>query len=487
MRDPETIIGLLVLGGLLSVPSCVSPRSELPSLPTPPAVVAPAPEIRELSNGVQLWHTRSQQVPMIALVTVVPYGAVNDPQGQSGLASLTAAMLDEGAGSHGALELADEIDYLGATLSTSSSMESSMVSLRVLRQKLEPALDLFADVLLRPRFDEKEWKRVKALRINELAQRGQSPGAVARLVGYRVFFGAGHPYGRPESGYRKNVEALTLEDVKQFYAGYWRPEGATIVSAGDITIDELKALFETRLGNWHGKGEPPAARPTPAPAPLPPEPRSRPNVVIVDKKGATQTYVRIVGPGIPRSDPDYTTLRLANVVFGGSFTSRLTQNLRETHGYTYGVRSDLTRYRGPGAFVAESSVQKDVTGESIGEFFNEYREIAAGGINEMELRKARATLTQSVVSSLETLSGTVGLFAALARSGLPPTDAERLLEEVERARQADLDKAAAAHIRIDPATIVLVGDRATIEKELGELGGVALDVSVVDEEGAPVQ
>ena len=206
-----------------------------------------------------------------------------------------------------------------------------------------------------------------------------------------------------------------------------------------ITIDELKALLETRVGDWSSEGEPPAVRPTPPPA----ESRSRPNVVIVDKKGATQTYVRIVSPGISRNDPDYTALRLANVVFGGSFSSRLTQNLRETHGFTYGVGSDITRYRGPGAFVAASSVQKDVTGESIGEFFNEYRKIAAGGINEMELRKARSTLTQSVVRSLETLSGTVGLFASLARSGLPPTDAGRLLEEVDRASQADLDTAGA--------------------------------------------
>ncbi len=479
MNTPRVVATVLLAALVPGLSSCwFGFRAPLPDVPPLPPVRPQLPETATVREGIKLWHVHATQVPAVSLIVHLPVGAVDDPAGKAGLAALTATMLDEGAGERGALELADEIDFLGASLGVGADHEGTTVSLQVLRRNLEPALDILADVLLRPRFEEKEWNRVKTLWSNDLVQRNENPSLVARLVGNRVFFGDEHPYGRPVSGYISSVESIELDDVKAFYTQRYRPGGVTVVAAGDIETPALAALLAARFEGWSDRGAAPASRSIPS---IPPE---RPRLVVVDKPGSTQTVIRVVGPGISRHSPDYTELSLLNVIFGGSFTSRLMSNLRETHGYTYGAGSGFMQMRGQGTFVSGTPVRRDVTGESLAELAKEYRRIAAGPITSDEINKARSSLRQGVVESFETLAGTVRRFANLAENGLDPLELTRFLAEIESVDRKTLVDTAAKYIDWDAATIVLIGDRATIEPQVPAIAAdEAEEILVVDEEG----
>ncbi len=459
----------------------------IPRLGPAPAVKAPVPEVDRLIGKVPLWHVPSHRTPLVSATVLLPCGAADDPPGKAGLAALTAAMLNEGAGSRGALELADELDLLGASLRASADRESSRITLLVLRRNLEPALNLLADVLMRPRFEDKEWQRVKTLWINRLNQEKDNPMLAAKVAGDRIAFGDRHPYGLPAAGLAETVKGLSLDDLKQFYGRFWRPEGAAVVSAGDAAIAELKSHLEERLKGWEGIGPAPPQLGSPS-RPVPSFPNGpRPRLAAVHKPQAPQTTIRVLAPGIARTDPAYLPLSLANAILGGTFTSRLIQNLRESHGYTYGVSSAFSKLHGQGVFVAASSVSTDVTAESIHEFAGEFRRVTSAPFSAEEMEKARATLRNNIVEGLETVAGTASLFVELAEAGLPPDEIKRHLEGLNRATLKEVQEAASRIIDWDKATIVLVGDLQAIRKEIAEIDPEGLSaLSVLDAEGAPI-
>jgi predicted Zn-dependent peptidase len=470
-----------------------TPRLTLRVVPegdgSPPAigpaaeVHAPAPAVRELPGGIRLWHFEAGGVPLLSLSAVLTAGSVDDPEEKEGLAALTAAMLKEGAGSRDALALAEALDGIGATLSSAADREQSAVTIAVLDRHLDAALDIFVDVIRRPRFAEPDWDRIRQLWLNQLAQESRDAFAVANRISQRCFFGAGHPYGRAVSGTRASVAALSIADVRDFYARHYRPGGLAIVSAGAIGADRLAEALAKRLEGWTAPGGAPAPRPAPALSA-----GSRPRLVVANRPQAVQTVVRILSPGIARRSDSYLPLSLANVIFGGSFTSRLNLNLREAHGYTYGARSVFSRNRGAGAFVAAAAVQTPVTGESLVEFLREYRRIAEEDFSAEEIDKARSTLRQNAVESFETLAGTVRLFSELLAAGLPPDEAARELEGIRSVPAEAIRNAAREAIDWEKATIALVGDVAAIEKELQEHDALkSLPILVVDEEGNPAR
>ncbi len=438
----------------------------------PPAFEPSVPAVVKLENGVPVWLLESHQTPIVALnLLVVGAGAAADPPGRSGLASLTASMLDEGAGSRGALEISDEIDILGATIQPSVNRERGELRLMVLSRNLDRALDIFADILLRPRFEPKEWDRVKALTLNDLLQRRVNPTAVARVVTDRAFFGDGHPYAAPISGYADSVRPVELEDVRRFYKERWRPEDAIVVAAGDISPQELKRKLDQRMAGWSGSGGAPTL---PPPPPL--ATGKGPRLFVVEKPGAPQSVISMDMAGLAITDPGYTPLHLANTIFGGSFTSRLNQNLREKHEFTYGARSDFQRLRGQGAFVVFTSVKTDVTGEALGEIARECRGMAAG-LKPGELEKATSTVKTDFIEALNTVAGSAETLATPAGAGLPPDTLRRRYREVSSARREDVERIAREVIRWDRSTVVVVGDRSEILKEIAEASRIIQELA----------
>src|SRR5262249_35748917 len=250
--------------------------SAAPPLAERKVFTSPVPATWTLGNGLQVVFVEKHTAPLVAMLLVVRAGANADPAGKSGLASLTADLLDEGAGTRDALQLAEALELLGAQLTTQASSELSAVTLHVLSSHLPDAAALLADVALRPRFATKDLERVRGETMARLAQRKVDPGAVAALAANTAAYGDS-PYGRAVSGYEATVAKLAVPDVRGFHDRYYRPNGAFLVVVGDMSAHDLRPLAERLFGGW--KAGPLPALPVATPAPHPPR------VVLVDKPG----------------------------------------------------------------------------------------------------------------------------------------------------------------------------------------------------------
>ena len=436
-------------------------------IPVPPPSTAtvslPDPERFTLENGLDVWLLHSDHVPLAAASLILRSGSSADPEGKDGLLSLALDMMDEGAGDRSALDLADEIEFLGASLDISTGKDYSSIDLQVLKRNFEAAFDIFSDILLRPSFSEKEWERVKRLSLNSLRQRSEQPTSVARVVGDRLYYGDEHPYSHPEDGYLATVEKLQLEDVKKAWAGSLVPGNCVLLITGDFEPAALRRRLEERFASWKG----PAAE-------LPGKTRqsgriSGQRLVVVDKPWAAQTVIRIYLPAKTYESPETPHLVLANTIFGGTFTSRLNSNLREDKKITYGARSGLASRRIWGHLVASSSVESGATALGISEFFREFQAMGEGALRKGELQKAAATQRSRLIENLQAQSGLLGIYSTTAAHRLQPAGRRAYYAAMAAAGEEDLEKISKEIYRWENALVVLVGDRGVIDKALDGL------------------
>jgi predicted Zn-dependent peptidase len=371
-------------------------------------------------------------------------------------------MLDEGAGARSALGIAEALEHLGADLWLGAGRDGSQLTLQVPTEEFVDALAIAADIVMRPRLDASDWERVAHDRLTALAQRRDQPEAVGDLNAALTMFGPEHPYGRPVDGLEATVRAITLDDVKTFHDRFWRPNNAVIALAGDFDPASLERELERAWGGWTVKPLPP----TPALPALPALPR----LVMVDRPGAPQSVIRVIGPGTSRHAPDRPALSMLNIVLGGSFTSRLNFTLREKKGYTYGAGSSFSTYRHPSAFVARSSVFTQVTAPAVTDFLLEIGRMRTDEIEELEISKARASLLGRTAEALSTAPGIAATFAEIGLYGLPMDEPARFIEAVANTDVTMLRKLANRYLDPDKLAIVIVGDRAAIESDLRDIG-----------------
>ena len=467
----RTRVVFLLSAVLLAAPVFAQPpdRSMPPPVGPPPELRLPTIHEHRLSNGVPVWIVEMHEVPVAQVSLLVEVGSAADPQDRFGLASLTAAMLDEGAGSRSALELADAVDFLGASLGTRSTFDATAIELGVPVARLAEALPLMADVALRPAFPEEELARLKRERLTALLQARDNPSAVANEGYSRVLYGVKHRYGTGEIGAPAALGALTAADVRAFYDARYRADAASLVVVGDVTSTAVMPLLESAFGSWSSSG---AAPPLPS---LPPaaQPSSR-RVVIVDKPGAPQSQIRIGWIGVARSTPDYFPLAVMNTVLGGSFTSRLNQNLREKHGYAYGAGSGFAMRRSAGPFVASAGVQTDKTAEALAEFFKELNGILEP-VGAEELDKARNFLALGLPADFERTEDVTARLQEMIVYDLAKDYFSRYIERLRAVTAEDVHRVARQHLRPDRFAVVVVGDRKTIEAPIRglKLGPVA--------------
>jgi predicted Zn-dependent peptidase len=439
-----------------SAPGGSVDRSQPPALPPAPALSLPTPQTRKLPNGLQVDVVEIHKAPVVHVTVMLRAGAVRDPDDLPGLATFTANMLDEGAGKRSALDIADESEFLGGYLRTSAGAEMAQVDLHVPKRVINDGLDLMADVLLRPTFPKEEIERQRDLRKTGLVQLRDQPTAMAPLAFNAIVFGSKHPYGRPTNGTEESTAKLSRERVAEFYATYFHPENARVLVVGDVTADEAVSLLGARLGSWGaGKVPPPPTPPAPA--------ASARTFYIVDKPGAAQTVVRIGHVGVARSTPDYYALQVMNTILGGSFTSRLNQNLRETHGYTYGAGSGYDMRRLAGPFSARASVVTAKTDSSLFEFMKELRGIRANPVGAEELEKAKAYLALGLPGQFEGTENAAGQFVDVLANDLPLDTWNKYIPGVRAVTAADVQRVAQQYIDPDHFVIVVVGDRQAIE------------------------
>lgn len=428
--------------------------------PVPQASVdfePPVPEVFDGPAGSKVWLLRRTTLPIVSLAVAVPYGSASDPEGLSGLAYVTADMLDEGAGKRDAIAYAAELDLIGARLQSHASRDASFVMVDVLAAKLPDALALIADAILRPRHTKQDFERVHSLWLNALRARAQDPMQVAQVVTSASVYGWDNPYGPPTDGTVSSAQRIRLADVKRWHERIWRPDRATFVVTGDVNKNDLVAMLNEAFAGWKA----PKGEPLPIAAPQAPK-TDGPRTVLVVRDDAPQVVMSVASASVKASDPDYPLLSLANVPLGGSFTSRLNQVLREDYGFTYGARSRFNFQRGEGMFVARAAIQTEAITDALRLTLEQLRKFAEQGLTEDELKKAKAQVQSDVVAGYGTLSGVVASLVSNAMVGLGPDADARMLAMQRQATGEEVRRAVARHLRPDELTIVLVGPRQAV-------------------------
>lgn len=454
---------VMVLAVLLVLPMAAQQAPDRSKAPAPgPAAALTLPPIEKhtLTNGLPVWIVRMPKVPVVQVNLIVRAGAAADPDGKFGLASFTSAMLDEGAGTRDALELADAIEYLGVNISTGSSWDASTVGLFSPVSKLDEALPLMGDVALRPAFPASEVERLRQERLTSLLQQRDNAAALATQGFSRLIYGPRHRYGTGAIGSAVSNGEMTASEMRDFHARHYQPRNAHLLVVGDVTPDSVLPKLERTFGDWANSGAAPA---TPALGQTT-QPAAR-QIYLIDRPGAPQTVIRIGWIGVARNTPDFHVLQVMNTVLGGSFTSRLNQNLRERNGYSYGASSSFDMRADAGPFSAQSAVQTDKTAEALREFFVELDAIRQP-VPADELERAKNYLALGFPSGFETTGSMASRLSDLIVYGLGESTFSEYVGRIQAVTAADVHRAAQQYVRPDRFAVVVVGDLATIEQPI---------------------
>jgi predicted Zn-dependent peptidase len=440
-----------------------APADAQPGFPTTPPRPQGAPRIdlpepvrMRLPNGMSVMYVRQAELPVVTAVLVTRgAGSADEPAEAAGLASFTASMLDEGAGGRDALQLADALDLLGASLSTSSGTDAAQANLYVLRQNFPAALRIMADVVTRPDFPEREVNRLRDERLTALARAKDEATTIANNAFLSLVYGGQHPYGRYATA--EATRGLERGRVQAFHATRYRPETSTLILVGDVDPAAMQPLIAEAFGQWRAQGTSAMAEPPQAPN------IGRTVVYLIDKPGAAQSEIRIGHPGVPRSSPDYYPVLVMNTMLGGTFTSRLNTNLRETHGWAYGAGSSFQMLRGAGPFSARAGVQTNATDSALVEFFRELNRIRTEAVTPEELQKIKNFVALRLPDQLETTQDVAGQLATLETYGLDASFFDDYVQRVNAVTADDLRRVANEYVRPDRSVVVVVGDRQVVE------------------------
>jgi len=455
------LLTLLTLGcaHTTKVPTFVGPAGTLDGGPTPPTAEPPPfspPQAQrlDLPGGGQVWLIERPGLPLVSLRVIVPGGRAADPAASPGLVSMADEMLTHGAGERDAQAFAQAMDALALDLSASTDDTATVISLDTHAERLEPALDLLADALLRPIFAADELDRLRDQRKGELTVDQDDPRTVAGWVMDRVYYGEGHPLAHPAEGTLESIASLQADQLRASWEARRGATAPVFVVVGDVTADTITAELEARFSGWETAGSPAAVPPAPQPI------TQGPRLVLVDNPGATQTRLSVRMPAPAAADAQVEGARLGAIVLGGTFTSRLNRLLREEKGYTYGAFAGLQTARQDGVVVVGTSVQRDVTAPALQDLLGELRRIHEG-LTAEELTKARGSRRTDLVEASASRSSLADLQVDLVLQGLAPDAYARQASE-----EATVDPAAAlaamSGSTLDHASVVVVGDLSVI-------------------------
>ena len=447
-------------------------RNQPPQLPDPKPLKLPPIRQFELSNGLKVILMEKHEIPLIQFNVVIKAGSVNDPEDKTGLANLTLDMMDEGAAGKSALEIADAIDFLGAQISTNAGQHYSEISLHTPLSKFDAALRLLSDIVLHPDFPQTELDRKKKEQLTTIAQWHDQPTSIAGVAFNKFLYGDKHPYGKPSIGNEKTIKGFSIDDLKNFHTKYFKSNNAFIVVVGDIKKDELKNELETVFSKWlKGNVEEKLIE-------EPSQVKKR-TIYLIDKPGSEQSVIYIGRIGAARLTPDYNSIVVMNTILGGSFTSRLNDNLREQHGYSYGAGSRFRFGPIPGSFVAYSSVQTDVTDKALTEFFKELNGIS-DPIPDPELNRGKNLVALSYPANFQSVSDIAGQLEEIEEFSLPANYFDSYVTQMLNVKETEVNAAAKKYVVPDKMIIVVVGDKEKIENgikalNLGEIKNLSIE------------
>jgi predicted Zn-dependent peptidase len=457
-------------------PAVLSPpldRSVVPRSTEAATFRAPLPRVLTLRCGLPLWVLPRHELPVVAATLVLGGGAGVQVEGPSGLANLTASMMDEGTTTRSSSRIAEEAEGMGTSLSTSCGWDGSYVSFQCLSPHLDASLDLAADVLRNPTFPEPEWSRIRGQTLAALRSERDSADSRAYRGLLLALFPDGHPYRLPIDGDADGVSAAGRDDILSFHRRFHGPSRAAWVVSGDIDPERLAEALDVRLDGWEGP-------PTEPPGLFRPEPLERPRILVLDRPGSVQAAVRAGHVGLHRLDPDFTDALVLNHILGGQFTSRLNARLREEKGFTYGVRSHFDARRAAGPFSVSAALQADRLAEALEDLRREVLALRDDRPpTQAELDDARRSLIEGQARHFETPSALVSRYASLFVHGLPNDHHARFPERLSTVTVDSLRAVANRQVHPDYMVFVVVADAATVADSLKRLEWA--EVTVVGE------
>ncbi|HVT59620.1 MAG TPA: pitrilysin family protein [Thermoanaerobaculia bacterium] len=418
---------------------------------------------RFLPCGLTVLAARFPGVPLINLELLAPAGAQLDPPDGEGLATLTAALLDEGTAGRSAMEIATGIEQLGGYLATGADWDTGYIGTGLLRRHLGAGMRLVAEVATTPSFPEEEIARARQQRLTEILRRRHSPAVLADEQLARAIY-RGTSYAHSVLGSARSIADLGRDAIVDFYRRYFILAGSTLIAVGDLEPELLLAEAAAAFG-----GPPPATARPQAPA-IRPAPLPGIAVHIVDRPGAAQTELRLGHAGVSLNHPDFMALSVLNTLLGGKFTSRINLNLRERHGYTYGASSRFAGRLGPGPFVVAAAVATEAAGPAAREVLGELRRIREEPVALEEMEETRSYILGVFPYTLQTVGDLAKRLEDLAVYGLPDDYFNRYLACVAALSREEVLELARRHLDPDHAAIVAVGPADLLRPQLEALG-----------------
>ncbi len=446
-----------------------------PAPATPRSVKFPQPVEKTLANGLRVIAVERQGMPLVTAELAFRSGAETDPADLAGLADFTASLLTKGTKKRSAPEIAEAMEALGGSLNASAGWDVSNVNTTVMSSKIEPALEILADVVRNPTFQEEEIERYRTQATDDLNVALSRPGSLARFVAARVVYGDA-PYGHTSGGTPESLARIKRDDIVKMHATYFRPDNAIFVIGGDIAPDQAFKVADKLFGDW---AKPSSAIPATAPLPSDFAAKAKSRVLVIDKPDAGQAAVLLVRPGIRRSDPQYYPGIVANGVLGGGYSARLNYEIRIKRGLSYGAGSGLDARRDVGLFVASTQTKNESGAEVAGLLVSELRRLGSEDVPAVELTPRQATLTGNFARNLETTGGLVGQIATFAAQGLPLDTVNDYIASVQKVSAADVKSFADKRLSSASSSLVIVGDASkfldALKKEFPSVEVIPVD------------
>ncbi|MDZ4111667.1 MAG: pitrilysin family protein [Brevundimonas sp.] len=443
-------------------------RDPMPAIGDVSNIDFPDVQRTTLSNGIEVVYARSTTVPVTRVAVEFDAGYAADESNTLGVHSMMLTLMEEGTTTRDSNALAEARERLGASVNLGASMDRTAASLTAVTTNLDPSLVLLSDVVRNPAFAPAEVERLRAQRLAGLANEKTQPGALAARALPPLIYGEASPYGRPfaGTGTEESIRALTREDLIAEHAAWVRPDNARIFVVSDLPLAELAPRLERAFGDWRAPAAPRGTKAFPADVPA-----TSARIVLIDRPQSPQSLI-YGGAVLPLSGTDdLLSLQAANSVLGTDFLSRINADLRETRGWSYGVRGTVSSLQHRLPYIVNAPVQANRTGESIAALIAQYeRFLTEDGVTAEELERTINGDTRGLAGSYETSAQILGALRSNALYGRPDDYQETLASRTRALTAADMD--AAARAVIDPSRFVwvVVGDAAVVQPQLEALG-----------------
>lgn len=451
-----------------SAPLSFQDRSKFPEPTGTPALDFPTVEETTLANGIKVFFARRAAVPTVRVAVSFDAGYAADSADKRGIASMMSTMLLEGTKTLTSTQLAEAEEKLGADVNVNSSLDRTVASLRAVKPNLGLSLDLLADVIKNPAFSEKELERVRVQQLTRIKSENNQPQGIAIRRLPPLLYGQNHPYGGPQtgSGYAETVATISRADVANFHQSWVHPAKAEIFVVGDTSLKEIKPMLEQRFGKWKPSA---AAAPGKNFSAAIPAPESK--ILLIDRPNSPQSLVLAGKVLDAKGSDDLLTLRAANEIFGGDFLSRINMDLRETKGWSYGVRSQVNGAEDRVPFYMFAPVQTNQTGPSIKVLMDQLKDFnGAKPVTAEELDKTIKGNVLELPGSYEQSSAVLAQMQADRLNKRSFTYAETLAGKYNALTAKALNDE--MRVKVDPAKItwLVVGDAAKVKPQLESLG-----------------